>query len=78
MTTAPTSTRHYIRIPTIVPVGFQLLAADHTPLGPDIRTGFTRDLSEGVVVCTPQHRVVLAMTPKSMLSYLKGLTSGAT
>jgi hypothetical protein len=43
----PTDTRRYFRIPSIVPIGFQLLSASGAPLDPEIRTGFTRDLSKG-------------------------------
>jgi hypothetical protein len=38
--------RRYFRIPTVVPVDFQLLSAQQVPLDPEVRTGITRDLSE--------------------------------
>lgn len=45
---APSRTvRTYYRIPSIVPVDFQLLSKSGDPIDQDVRTGFTRDLSEG-------------------------------
>jgi hypothetical protein len=39
--------RRYIRIPSLIPVEYQLLDAGGEPLENDLRAGVTRDLSEG-------------------------------
>lgn len=39
--------RRFIRIPSILPVDFQLLCAADDTADPEVRTGFTDDLSEG-------------------------------
>ncbi len=45
--TATSETRRHHRLPSVVPVDFQLLSGDREPLDPEIRTAFTRDLSGG-------------------------------
>jgi hypothetical protein len=39
--------RRHIRIPSIIPVDYQVLGAAGEKLDPEIRTAFTKDLSEG-------------------------------
>ncbi len=47
MVEATETPRRYHRIPSIIPVDYQLLLSDERPLDPEVRTGFTRDVSVG-------------------------------
>lgn len=52
--------RRYVRVPSIVPVDYQLLDAGGAPLDSQVRTGFTRDFSPGGM------RVVLSGLPPAV------------
>lgn len=56
MSSARSETRQFVRIPSIVPVDFQLRDKSGEVLDPEIRTAFTRDLSEAGM-CLEVHRV---------------------
>ena len=43
--------RRFVRIPSVVPVDYQFLTDAGAPVHPDVRTAFTRDLSEAVCAC---------------------------
>jgi hypothetical protein len=63
MSDAHRELRRYYRIPSIVPVDFQLQGATNEPLDPEIRTAFTRDLSEAGL-CLEVHSLPAALVTR--------------